>query len=163
MWCFSDDRGVHPASAKRLKMEVFPGDSFSDDDVQKLVDELIAAGLVREFTAEGKAYWAVTGWHHQKIVRPNPKYPAPPSPEGFDEHSATNYPRKGCRGDVDTDVEANTPYPPRGGGDVPKKPGKTGKPSATQQLSKSGLRDSRSAGDCAPPDLHPLDGSPVCV
>ena len=24
LWTFCDDRGVHPASAKRIKMEIFP-------------------------------------------------------------------------------------------------------------------------------------------
>lgn len=79
--CFCDDRGVHPASVKRFKMEVFPGDALTDDAVQSLVDELIANGLVAEFEAENQRFWHVTGWKkHQRIDRPTFKYPDPSSP-----------------------------------------------------------------------------------
>lgn len=75
MWCFCDDGGVHPASAKRLKMEVFPADEITSDDVQKLVDELIARHLVEIYVVDGKEFWHVTGWHHQRIDKPNFFYP----------------------------------------------------------------------------------------
>ncbi len=47
---FCDDGGVHPASARRLKMEVFPGDDdLSADDVGAMVSELEHNGLVVVF------------------------------------------------------------------------------------------------------------------
>ena len=49
MWCFADDHGVHPDDAHRLKMEVFPGDALSVDDVQQMLDELIGARLIQQF------------------------------------------------------------------------------------------------------------------
>lgn len=82
MWCFFDDGGNHPAHPKRLKMEIFPADDFTPADIQAMMDELITQGLVVEYEAEGQLYWHVTGWDkHQKIDRPNPKYPK------FDESS----------------------------------------------------------------------------
>ncbi len=99
LWCFCDDGGVHPASAKRAKMEVFPADDFSEADVCAMVDELISAGLLAKFEADGKTFWNVTGWHHQRIDKPTYKFPSPPTgqnsdnvPRGLAEHS-TN----GCR------------------------------------------------------------------
>lgn len=77
LWTFCDDHGVHVASVKRVKMEVFPADPFSDADIRVWVDELIAAGLLREYEVLGSKYWIVTGWHHQKIEKPNYKYPLP--------------------------------------------------------------------------------------
>lgn len=77
LWNFCDDGGIHPASVKRLRMEVFPGDPFRDADIQKLIDELIRSKLIVEFESQGEAYWCVTGWHHQKIDRPSRKYPQP--------------------------------------------------------------------------------------
>lgn len=78
MWCFCDDGGVHPASIKRLKMEVFPGDSLADDDIQAMVNELLQVGLIVEFEAENERFWHVSGWDkHQKIDRPTMKYPRP--------------------------------------------------------------------------------------
>lgn len=78
LWCFCDDGGVHPASVKRLKMEVFPGDPIADDDVQRLVDELLQNDLLVEFSAEGQRYWHVPTWEkHQKIDRPTIKHPRP--------------------------------------------------------------------------------------
>jgi len=83
LWNFADDGGRHPASVKRLKMEVFPGDALDDQAIAGLVGELIAAGLVIKYEAEGLSYWQVTGWQHQKIDRPSFRYPEPK----FDEHS----------------------------------------------------------------------------
>ncbi len=92
MWCFCDDAGRHPASAKRLKMECFPADSFTDEQMQGFIDELIAAGLLVAFHHNSKAFWQVTGWHHQKIDKPNFKY-GPIGRDGIplpvDEHSTT--------------------------------------------------------------------------
>jgi hypothetical protein len=81
MWNFADDNGVHPASAKTLKAEVFPSDDLTADDVAGFVSEMIKHGLVGEFeTEDGKRYWFVTGWHrHQRIDRPTFKHPAPPT------------------------------------------------------------------------------------
>lgn len=75
---FADDAGVHPASAARLKMEVFPGDGFSGTDVGAMVNELVTAGLVERYEVEARAYWRVTGWdRHQKIDQPTYLYPLP--------------------------------------------------------------------------------------
>jgi len=106
MWCFCDDQGVHPDSPKRLKMEVFPADDMTAADVAALVDELVRVGLLARFEAEGNQYLFVTGWaRHQRIDRPNARFPAPPfverstndrrtlvegspiAPGAFDEHS----------------------------------------------------------------------------
>ncbi|MDM0018384.1 hypothetical protein [Variovorax saccharolyticus] len=72
---FCDDGGNHPASSRTLKAEVFPSDDLSTADVQMLVDEMLAQGLVVEYAASGKTYWHVTGWHHQRIDRPTFKHP----------------------------------------------------------------------------------------
>jgi hypothetical protein len=82
LWNFCDDYGRHPASAKRLKMEVFPADSI---EVRPLVKELLVAGLIEEYETEGQSFWQVTGWgKHQKIDSPTSKYP-----DRFGEYSAT--------------------------------------------------------------------------
>lgn len=78
MWMHCDDGGVHQASEKRLRMECFPGDSFSKEQVREWIDELITAGLLAEFEAHGERYWYVTGWEkHQKIDKPTYRYPGP--------------------------------------------------------------------------------------
>lgn len=79
MWNFCDDGGNHPAAFKTLKAEVFPGDDITVAEIQGLVGELIANDLVVEYEAYGKRYLHVTGWHHQKIERPNYKHPKPRS------------------------------------------------------------------------------------
>ncbi len=79
LWNFADDAGVHPASVKTLKAEVFPADDISVDVVGELVGELIAQRLLVEFEADGRRYWHVTGWtKHQKIDRPTFRHPAAP-------------------------------------------------------------------------------------
>ncbi len=79
MWNFCDDRGVHPVAYKTLKAEVFPADDLLSSDVERLIAEVMAQGLLSEFEAEGRRWWFVTGWHHQVINRPSKsRYPVPP-------------------------------------------------------------------------------------
>ena len=92
LWSFCDDGGNHPASTKTLKMEIFPGDDFSSETISEMIRELIRAELVVEYESEGKRYWHVTGWHHQKIEKPNKRYPSPEQGsiiQPFDDHSTT--------------------------------------------------------------------------
>lgn len=103
---FCDDNGIHPASIKRLKMEIFPSDGYGEQEVRVMVDELIAAELIVHYTISGKGYWQVTGWHkHQKIERPTYRHPLPNGMEPpqksptlqriIDEESASVRPRNG--------------------------------------------------------------------
>ena len=91
IWNFCDDKGRHTRSVKQLKALIFPSDDFSGDDVDKMLLELEAQNLIDCYDVETKRYFQVTGWHHQKIDKPQPaKYPA--MPEGykrpdFDDHS----------------------------------------------------------------------------
>lgn len=78
IWNFCDDQGRHPLAPKQLKALVFPADDFSVEDVSRMLDELSANDLIKVYTVDGKEYFEVTGWHHQKIDRPQkPKFPAP--------------------------------------------------------------------------------------
>ena len=79
LWNFCDDNGIHPASHTRLKMEVFPGDNFTTNDIKTWIDELLKANLLITYQVNDKEYWQVTGWHHQKIDRKYFKYPPPPN------------------------------------------------------------------------------------
>lgn len=95
IWNFCDDAGVHPASAMRIKMQIFPADGISVVDVEDMLDELLQAGLLIQYEAEGKSYYQVTGWQHQKIDKPNFRYPSPTGSRTVVEHSATVHPRNG--------------------------------------------------------------------
>jgi len=77
MWNFCDDGGNHPVSAKTLKMQIFPGDDIAASQIESYISELLISGLLSEYTAEGRKYWHVTGWKHQKIDRPSYKHPRP--------------------------------------------------------------------------------------
>ena len=78
IWSFSDDHGIHPASIKRLKMEVFPSDQLTESAIQDLIDELSTAALLASYEADGRAYWQVTGWKkHQRIDKPTYRHPLP--------------------------------------------------------------------------------------
>lgn len=88
LWCFCDDGGIHPYSVKRIKMEVFPGDDFTEEQVDSLLAELLSAKLLRSYVVAGQRFLIVTGWHHQRIDKPNCKYPPPTPTTQFDNHSA---------------------------------------------------------------------------
>lgn len=82
LWNFSDDAGRHIADCRRVKVEIFPGDSFSIEQIRGWIDELIKAGLLVEYTAETFTLWQVTGWSHQRIEKRSIKYPGPESSNG---------------------------------------------------------------------------------
>jgi hypothetical protein len=95
MWCFCDDAGIHPDKPMRIKMQCFPGDPFTIDQMRGWLDELHAAGLIVRYEADGQRWIKVTGWDkHQKIDRPTCRYPAPPEGAKFDDPSTS--PRRGA-------------------------------------------------------------------
>jgi hypothetical protein len=94
LWNFCDDAGRHALREKQIKAEIFPADEFDDRDIRRMIDELSTNDLIRIYEHSGRRYIQVTGWHHQKIDRPQePKCPAPddglstPVNRAFDEHS----------------------------------------------------------------------------
>lgn len=91
LWNFCDDGGVHPASAKRVKMEVFPGDDAAIALIESWIKELIFNGLLEEYAVDGKKYWHVISWsNHQKIDKPNYRHPSPKDADKFDYHSTND-------------------------------------------------------------------------
>lgn len=81
LWNFCDDAGRMVASEKRIKASVFPSDDFTAENVRRMLDELSSNGLILLYVIDGKEYLQVTGWHHQKIDRPQKsKIPDPPDP-----------------------------------------------------------------------------------
>lgn len=88
LWCFCDDGGVHPLSAKRIKMEVFPADDFSTDQILGWLQELLVAGLLRSYLVSDQRFVCVTGWKHQKIESPTYRHPQPSSGVKFDDYSS---------------------------------------------------------------------------
>ncbi len=75
MWNFCDDGGNHPASMKTLKAEIFPSDNIDLKEIRRMLDELSTNNLLCLYENEGKYYFHVSGWHHQRIDRPLPKHP----------------------------------------------------------------------------------------
>ena len=75
-WNFADDNGNIEASAKQLKMKIFPDDNIK---IASLLGELISHGLLTEYSLNGCKYLHIKGFKkHQVINRPSktniPKY-----------------------------------------------------------------------------------------
>lgn len=89
LWNFCDDLGRHPWRPKQIKAEVFPADDdITVENVLGMLQELSKNGLIKPYTVDDIEYFVVTGWHHQRIDKPqDPKYP-PPS-----QTHSTNIPR----------------------------------------------------------------------
>lgn len=83
LWNFCDDAGRHPWRPRQIKAEVFPADDFTESDILSMLEELAANDLIRRYAVAGQELFEVTGWHHQRIDKPqSPKHPGP-----FDDHS----------------------------------------------------------------------------
>jgi hypothetical protein len=74
-WNFADDAGNLDRSAKQIKARVFPVDSI---DCEPLLAELIARGLLIEYSVSGRKFLHIRGFEkHQVINRPSkPQCPA---------------------------------------------------------------------------------------
>ena len=72
LWNFADDNGVIEADPLQLKVRIFPADpDITDETIQRLLDEMKALDLIREYEYEGERYiWIVNFTKHQKIDRP---------------------------------------------------------------------------------------------
>jgi len=79
MWNFCDDDGRISFSCKQLKAQIFPADDISSESIRGMIDELSTNGLIICYEVENKHYLQVTGWHHQRIDRPQPSK-IPPNP-----------------------------------------------------------------------------------
>lgn len=66
---FADDNGNLACSSKRIKMQIFPADNI---DVDPLLAELVAEGLIVVYEAGGKQYFNIQGFkRHQVVNRPS--------------------------------------------------------------------------------------------
>ena len=95
-WNFADDEGGIERSAKQLKAQAFPYDQI---DCEPLIQELLEAGLLVEYQADGKKYLHIKGFSdHQKIEKKaRPRYPVyeesmkcARAPRGLPDSSATS-------------------------------------------------------------------------
>jgi hypothetical protein len=78
MWNFADDLGRIPFSVKSIKASVLPGDDISLDTIRGMIAELSKNGLVLTYEVDGREYLQITGWHHQRIDKPQAgKCPSP--------------------------------------------------------------------------------------
>lgn len=144
MWMFCDDGGNHPAKLMQLKAECFPVDAFDREKMGELVKELLDNELLTEYTGDdGRSYWHVTGWSHQKIDKPKMKYPP------YVENSETSRDQSETSRDQSRMVDA-VPYRT-----VPDRKGPEG--------SGEGRRvddDTPTRGLCRCPSVHVPDGTP---
>lgn len=81
IWNFADDAGRAKWSARTIKAQVLPGDDdVTARDVEAWMMEMQTQGLLTAYSVNGQRLFSVSGWHHQKINRPQPsKFPEPPS------------------------------------------------------------------------------------
>lgn len=132
LWNFCDDHGRAPWKPRQIKAQVFPGDDdVSVDDVTGWLQELSTNDLIMRYAVDGVDYFVVTGWHHQRIDKPQkPKCPAPPQ-----DHSAND----------------PGPFPPD-------RKGKEGKGRERNGAEQTRAPEPATASDAAPPGCVALDG-----
>lgn len=116
MWTFCDDHGIHPASLKTIKMEVFPSDDIPTDEIACMIRELESNGLIRTYTVDNKDYWLVLGWKHQKIDKPTYRHPLPEDSSKPRRQLAESSPTESSlveSNGVESKGEVNKPYTAR--------------------------------------------------
>lgn len=71
---FADDNGNLVYSAKKIKMQIFPGDSF---DCEPLINELIAHGLLIEYSVNNSKYLNIKGFKKHQVINRKSKTDIP--------------------------------------------------------------------------------------
>ncbi len=104
----ADDFGLIDLAPASLKMNCWPGRSFTHAEIEAMNAELCAAGLLRAYDAAGKHLGALTGWHQVRWAK-YAKYPRPPW--GW-EHIVGGYVAPRARG------EGAEPPPPKMNGSI---------------------------------------------
>jgi len=60
LWNFCDDAGIHPYAPKTIKMQIFPGDAFTPQEIDGLLAELILSGLIKTYHIDNIKYLIIT-------------------------------------------------------------------------------------------------------
>jgi hypothetical protein len=81
LWTYADDAGRGVDDARLIKAELWPlDDDYTAKKVEKDMQLLEANGSIRRYLVEGRRYFAVVEWRHQRIDKPTPSVlPGPPS------------------------------------------------------------------------------------
>lgn len=85
LWNFSDDGGRMEDKPRQIKMKIFPGDDFTADKIDEMLNELSVNKLIIRYEVEKSLFIQIKGWKHQKINRALPsKIPKVPAPAKAD-------------------------------------------------------------------------------
>lgn len=77
LWCFADRAGRFEWRPKKMKIHILP---YDNKDINELLDQLITAGLVKQYNIDGKDYGLVRGFltHQSPHLKERPsELPAP--------------------------------------------------------------------------------------
>lgn len=89
-WNFADDNGNLERSPKKLKMQIFPADNI---DCEPLVNELIAQGVLTEYSVNGKNYLHIKGFDKHQVINRKSKFgyhPTPLTADAVNTHGVDN-------------------------------------------------------------------------
>jgi hypothetical protein len=80
LWTYADDAGRGVDDARLIKAELWPlDDDYTAKKVEKDMQLLEANGSIRRYVVDGRRYFAVVEWKHQRIDKPTPStLPTPP-------------------------------------------------------------------------------------
>lgn len=90
LWTYVDDAGRGVDDARLVKAELWPlDDDYPAKKVEKDLELLEANGSIRRYVVDGRRYFVIVEWHHQKIDRPTPSL-LPPPPDRILAESSPN-------------------------------------------------------------------------
>lgn len=80
LWCVADDSGCFEPDTLQLKMQIFPGDDVSAENIAAWMERLAELKKIIFYEVNSKSYAWIKNFHkHQKLDRPSPpQVPLPP-------------------------------------------------------------------------------------
>jgi len=115
LWCVAEDSGCFELKPLQLKMQIFPGDNISTDEINTFLEKLEDLRKIIIYEVNGKKYAWIKNFHkHQTLNKPTP--PQIPLPdwiifEGQDTHGKERHKWKYIVLDMPKARPGQAPFP----------------------------------------------------
>ena len=68
LWTLAEDTGVGRADPRQLRSQVFPYDSVSIGEFEKIIDDIARSGMIKLFQVKGQHYYKVINFRKHQTM-----------------------------------------------------------------------------------------------
>lgn len=91
MWVFSDDYGNMRLNVRRIRINIFPDDDFTDENVSEWLSALEENGCIKVYEVEGESFIHIPNFTVYQTVKKPSASTIPRPPETLSEVKVTHH------------------------------------------------------------------------